>query len=373
MKIIVDCQPLAHNCIGFSTSKFIVACLGHLKQKMPEIDWLFITSPLTDNSKLIKAASLTNIISKKILPTRLGWLLWYRYQLPALAKKNKADLLITTGGIIASSATAQCAWAAGIVQNKQSSKSKSYYNLYKKKLKRTLSCAKVIFTVSQKNKMEAVQQYDVDANKIAVIKPFTTEGAKPPSWAERESTKTKFAAGKEYFMALMNHSDEGLIDLLKAFSQFKKRLQSNMQLVLAGEMLINHIRFTEKMESFKYRADVHVYNQVEENILIKLIAASYGLILPFYEEGAGVDVLHALQAHTALVLDANSPLREIAGNAAWYADFKNSGSLANQLVLLYKDEKIRSRTVEKGKAQAAQFNMQQSIDTLCGAILHVLK
>jgi glycosyltransferase involved in cell wall biosynthesis len=369
MKIIIDCLPFSHNFIHPSTVQFILKCHQFLQQKNPEMDCEFIVDKKFDGNQALKNMPLSNIIFKKMLPNKIGWKIWYGYQLPSIAKKNQADLLITTGGITSSSHVSQCVWMAGLRTKFPSKKSKSHYDLFKKRQRKTLLQSKMILSISEKTKLQIVHQYKFDEKKVKVIKPFPDEAARPLSWAEKESIKTKYAAGKEYYIIIVNDRNNGLIDLLKAFSQFKKRLHSNMQLVLAGEGLKNDISFVQKLENFKYRSDVHLYSNPAEGELIKLIAASYALVHPFSEDEVGSNIVNAFEAGIPVIIPEGSSLIEIAGDAVLYADLKNAESLANQLILLYKDEKLRFQLIENGKITARLFNMEASITELYNAIL----
>ncbi|HVM87211.1 MAG TPA: glycosyltransferase [Puia sp.] len=365
MRIIVDCQPLAYNCIYSSFSNFIITCHHYIIQKNAEIEWQFVVDSRYVDNHFINAIPSAHIIIKKVWANKAGWKLWYDYQLPLLLKKNKANLLITTGGIISSANIPQCVWITGLRD-----KTEGYYNLYKKRIKKTTRDSIGIFTVSDSDKMEIIRQNSTESKKVTVIKPFPEAGIKPFSWAEKESTKTKFAAGLEYFLAVVGEQSDNLVDLLKAFSQFKKRLQSNMQFVIAGQGLRNAIYFAEKLESFKYRSDVHVYYNPSENELMQLIPASYALILPDKTE-SGASILHAFQAEVPVVIPESSRLYEITAGAGLYIDLGNTESLANQLILLYNDEKRRSKLIENGKRQSLLFTKEKAINDLYEVILQV--
>lgn len=144
-----------------------------------------------------------------------------------------------------------------------------------------------------------------------------------------------------------------------------------MQLVLAGQGLKNGVDFNRKLQTFKYRSEVHLYISPDEKELKQLIGASYALILPCAEE-ADTDVLHALHANVPLIIAAGNSLSELTDNAALYIDLKNSESLAEQLMLLYKDEKIRSQFIENGKIRAGLISAEHSLNELYNAIVQLV-
>ena len=368
MRIIIDCQPLLHHCVHPSASRFIIDFHKHLLQKGDETEWLFIMDKDFADNDVLKELPSKNMVFKKIFPYRLGWKLWYDYQLPAFIK-NKADLLIITGGIASSSSIAQFTWIANMNGKNQSKKNKSYFNFYKSRLKKTIEQSKIIFTASQKNKQQIIQQYGLYEKKIIVIRSTADKGFRVLSWPEKESVKTKYAAGKEYFIVVVEGQQQGLVNLLKAFSLFKKRLQSNMQMVFAGNELKKDIDFIEKLETFKYRQDIHIYDNISNDDLKILISAAYALVHSFYEDDPGTTILNAFKADLPVIVSDEGSLREIAADAALYASIHNPEILATQLMLLYKDENLRRQLIEKGKSQWQQFNWDESIKKLQDAIL----
>ena len=368
MRIIIDCQPLLHHCVHPSASRFIIDFHKHLLQKGDETEWLFIMDKDFAENEVLKELPSKNMVFKKIFPYRLGWKLWYDYQLPAFIK-NKADLLIITGGIASSSSIAQFTWIANMNGKNQSKKNKSYFNFYKSRLKKTIERSKIIFTASQKNKQQIIQQYGLDEKKIIVIRSTADKGFRVLSWPEKESVKTKYAAGKEYFIVVVEGQQQGLVNLLKAFSLFKKRLQSNMQMVFAGNELKSDMDFIEKLETFKYRQDIHIYDNISNDDLKILISAAYALVHSFYEDDPGTTILNAFKADLPVIVSDEGSLREIAADAALYASIHNPEILATQLMLLYKDENLRRQLIEKGKSQWQQFNWDESIKKLQDAIL----
>ncbi len=369
MKIIIDCQPLVCDYVHPSAIEFIIKCHKLLLQKNPESEWLFVLDKNYVDNEMLKEIPLQNILFKKIISNQFGWKLWYDYQLPSLIKKVNADLLITTGGVASSSSIAQCVWVAGLHENNYSKKPNNYFRFYKKRLQKTIEQSKTIFTVSEKTKQFLIEKNKLNEKRISVLRNAVDENFKPLLWGEKESIKTKYAAGVEYFIVLVDEQHQALIHVLKAFSSFKKRQQSNMQLVLVGQKLKNDIDFIEKLETFKYRNDVHVYDNINEDELRKIISAAYAFVHPFHEDEIGIFVLNAFKANVPIVISEKGSLAEIAADAALYADANDIETLANQMMLLYKDEKLRSAQIEKGELQWQKFSWDETVQQLENAIM----
>ena len=72
----------------------------------------------------------------------------------------------------------------------------------------------------------------------------------PISFEKREKVKEEYADGNEFFLHAGNiNEDKNLMNLLKAFSAFKKRQRSNMQLLIIGKSGNNATKFKNSLRS----------------------------------------------------------------------------------------------------------------------------
>jgi glycosyltransferase involved in cell wall biosynthesis len=55
-------------------------------------------------------------------------------------------------------------------------------------------------------------------------------------------------------------------------------------------------------------------------------------------------------------------MQEIAGNAALYFNPADHNDIAEKMLLLYKDENLRSQLIEKGKQICKQYNWDRSAE-----------
>jgi glycosyltransferase involved in cell wall biosynthesis len=367
MKIIIDLRPLLYNCISAEAKVFIMSSLVIISKENTQHDWFFLADQSYEKQQEI-IIEKEKLIIKKSIQNTLGWKIWYGWQIPNLIKKDKIHLLITTGGIASSASIPQCVWMPAIIENNNSI-NKNYFSFYKKGLQQTLQKAQTVFVFSEKNKQKFINDYKLTEEKFTVIRSTANEGSAPLLWTEKENIKIKYAGGKEYFLITGSLQNDDLINVLKAFSQFKKRQQSNMQLVIAVKNISNNISFTGKLESYKYKADVHLINHFTKDEIVKIIAASYALINKINEGEPVTILLNACKSGIPVIVNDNGVSRETLADAGLYADINNPDSLSNQLMLLYKDEKLRNQLIEKGKIQAQQFSFEETNEQILNGIL----
>jgi glycosyltransferase involved in cell wall biosynthesis len=213
--------------------------------------------------------------------------------------------------------------------------------------------------------------------KILVLPPAMEEDAGikgPLADAEKEEIKRKYMRGKEYFLAdLAGAGEQEVMNLLKAFSLFKKRQQSNMQLLLTGGINGSADVIRQRLETYKYREDVHWQEDgpVAEDGRVR--RAAYAALLLFDSHTLGAPLLNAWAAGVPVIAADGSLLQEIAGDAALPAAAGDPASVAAQLMRIYKDENGRMDLIRRGLDRRGAYTRRGSIDVLWEGIGKVFR
>jgi glycosyltransferase involved in cell wall biosynthesis len=205
----------------------------------------------------------------------------------------------------------------------------------------------------------------VDTEKIDVVYSAAKEIFEPASATVKEEVKNQYTSGKEYFLYIgAIHPRKNLVNLLKAFSIFKRRQKSSFKLVLAGRLAWKYDSFIQSLRRYKYRDDVIMLGYLSEDDLVRITGSAYALVYPSLLEGFGVPVIEAMKCSVPVITSARSSMQEIAGDAALYADANNPDDIADKMMLVYKDEKLRDELIRKGDAVAKQYSWQRTADLL---------
>jgi glycosyltransferase involved in cell wall biosynthesis len=168
------------------------------------------------------------------------------------------------------------------------------------------------------------------------------------SWAEARSVKTQYSGGKDYFIFAGDIAEQHLlIDLLKAFSIFKKWQQSNMLLLIAGSTTPYISLLEEKLVTYKYRQDVIIIKNPTLEDQRKLVACSYALVHPASANSWPQPLVLAVQHKVAIIASDIPGNRAMTDAAVWIDnnDLVNGFSAAMQL--LYKDEQKKQELLHK--------------------------
>jgi len=303
------------------------------------------------------------------------WKYWYDIKVPVLLRKIKADVFVSPDGLGSlTTGIPQCIVVhdIGIIHQPKFYK-KSHVLFYKRYIPKFLKKATQIATVSQFSKQDLVRKYKVSPEKINVVYSAVKETFQPVPYEVKQATKDQYSGGKEYFIyAGAIHPRKNLVNLLKAFSIFKKRQQSSMKLVLAGRMAWKNDEFNQLLKTYKYREDVILTGYIEENELARLVASAYALVYPSLFEGFGVPVLEGMKWRVPALTSINSSMQEIAEDAGLFFDPADFQDIADKMMLIYKDENLRSRLIEKGKDVAAKYSWERTADLLWESILRTV-
>ena len=350
---------------------FILEIFSRLSEKHSDHEFLFIFDRPV-NKKFIFRNNVKIIVVGPPARHPLLWKLWYDIKIPSVLKKYKADVFVSCDGFCSlTSKVPQCLVVHDLsFLHFPSFNKKSHLLFYKRYTPKFLNTAKVIATVSEFSKKDIISHYKIDPARIDVVYSAAKELFVPINDREKEEIKKKFTEGKEFFVfAGSIHPRKNLINLLKAFSVFKKKQQSNMKLLLVGRLAWKYDSFLEGLKTYKYRSDVVMTDYLDEIELAKVIGSAYALVYPSLWEGFGVPVLEAMRCDIPVITSSNSAMQEIAKDAALYFDPSDLNDIADKMMLLYKDESLRKKLVQKGKDITSNYSWDKTAHLLWQSIL----
>jgi glycosyltransferase involved in cell wall biosynthesis len=221
--------------------------------------------------------------------------------------------------------------------------------------------ARRIITVSECSRVDILKHYPDAKGRVEVVANAADAAFRPLEWAEKEAVKERFTGGREYFVCVGSvHPRKNLVNLLKGFSAFKKRQQSNMKLVIAGRMAWQTDSFMEALRTFKFRDDVVLTGYLPRTDLAGLMGAAYALVYPSLWEGFGLPVLEAMQCGVPVLASGNSAIPEVAGTSALYFDPTDPAAIGERMMLIFKEEGRRRDMTGAGLERAAGFQWDRS-------------
>ena len=208
-----------------------------------------------------------------------------------------------------------------------------------------------------------------DEQKIDVIYAGINNAAEPINWDEKEKIKTQYADGNEYFIFIGDTSQlNNLLNLLKAFSHFKKWQKSGMQLLIVKKNML-HKDFATNLKSFKYRNDVKLLKNPDKDQLAHITAAAYAIIyFPACEDFEN-SALQAMKFNVPLITCNMGSMPEICADAALYVSAENYKDVAEKLIYIFKNENTRQQLIEKARKRMENFSLIHTSELLWQSIL----
>jgi glycosyltransferase involved in cell wall biosynthesis len=367
MLILLDCRPLQYAGPDSEKSRLIFSAAAALAAGKA-IKWLFVADHSYRPGSLPELPPGTMLI-RRALPGRAGWKLWYDWQIPLLIRQQGAGAVMLTAGIAAaSSGVPQWLWMPERADPAKRDGGRRYPSIYRGRLRASLRRAMAVFCFSERDRALLAGLDPAAGEKIRVFTSFPDEAVRPASPAEKEETKATRTQGREYFLAdLSGGGEEVVVNLLLAFSLFKKRQHSNMRLVLTGRLSGPSAGIRERLKTYKYRQDVHWSEEwaIEGS---ELAGAAYAVLFPFEGNSLGTALLNAWKAGVPVIAVNDGLLQEMAAGAALGVVAGDPASLATQLMLIYKDEQLRRDLIGKGFERLDAYSRERSLDRMWDGI-----
>jgi glycosyltransferase involved in cell wall biosynthesis len=302
----------------------------------------------------------------------LLWKLWYDLRLPAVLRRERAEVLFSPDGICSLHTSVPQVVA---IHDLAFLRDSSYlpaaqYQYYKWHTPRFIRQARRVVTVSACSRDDIHRHYPFAVGKVEVVPNAADPAFRPMGWEERSAFREAHTEGREYFLCVGSvHPRKNLVNLLRAFSVFKRRQRSNMLLLVAGRMAWRNGEFERMLSTFRYRHDVRLLGYVPQERMAGLMASAWALVYPSLWEGFGIPVLEAMQSGVPVVCSGNSSLPEVAADAGLYFDPLQPEDMGRQLSLVFRDEALRARMVARGLELARGY----SWDTSARRLLAILR
>ena len=349
---------------------FVSEVLDRITSKNPEHHFI-ILGDKKNNYEFGICSNVLQIIAGPASAHSLVMKYWLEVKLPALLKKHKANFFLSFDGTCSlSGKVPQYLVFPDIFFDNFSFTKKNRLRFYKKNISKFLEKANSIAVTSDFAKRKIINQYNLDASKIDVVFAGADTKFMPANDEKKNVVKEKYTEGKEFFLyrGSINNS-ENLINLLKAFSVFKKRQKTNMKLVLAGSVSKDYQSFNDSLKTYKYRNDIVLIQNADREELIKLSSTAYVFINVSLRDRFNTSVIEAMRCAVPIIIPENSSMQEITKDAALYADGTNHTDIADKMMLIYKDEKLHKELIQKGKLISEKYDWDKTAALVWNSIL----
>ena len=237
---------------------------------------------------------------------------------------------------------------------------------YKKSILRGISRADCIIAASNYIRAD-LEKTGISCRRIEVVHNGVDHGVFYPAEAVSADSEIidikPFAIKKPYIIYASRMFNEGKkhLELIRAFSLFKKRTHLPHRLVLAGD---NSGNYGECVQSAVFASnvasDIFITGHFPHEHFSELYRNADACVFPSATEGVGLPVVESMACGLPVTCSSQGALPEIAGDAALFFDSDNIEEMARALERIVGDCELRQSLIEKGILQAKKYSWQQT-------------
>lgn len=211
-----------------------------------------------------------------------------------------------------------------------------------------------IIAVSESTKRDIVELLKIKPEKIDVI----YHGCSFSS-AKGEPEEEPDPVPNPYFLYVgTRHVYKNFTGLLHVIYPVLKK--HRLKLVCAGGGAFNDPE-NELIQSLGV-ADLVEQHPIDDETLRKLYRQAIAFIFPSLYEGFGIPILEAFDCNCPCIVNDNSSLPEVAGDAALCINFEEPDAVVYALEAILHDTDLRQEIIEKGQRRLADFSWQKTVD-----------
>jgi glycosyltransferase involved in cell wall biosynthesis len=233
-------------------------------------------------------------------------------------------------------------------------------------VRRTAKKAARVATVSEYSRQDLLDIYKLPPEKVVVTyngveSSFTPRPSVPN---EAEEVRRRFGVSRDFLLAVGSlQPRKNLVRLVRAYARLRSERQDfRDQLVIVGRKLWLASEIFDEVKRHRWADDVILTGYVADEDLPALYRAARAFVYPSLFEGFGLPPLEAMACGTPVVTSDVSSLPEITGDAALLIDPNDEGALANALIEVVNNDRLRAELREKGIAQAEKFTWRDAAE-----------
>lgn len=224
--------------------------------------------------------------------------------------------------------------------------------IYKLKTKYAAKHADKIIAVSVETKNELMEMYGVKEERIEVIYPsvdvaFQNYKLQITNYelAVKYKLPSKYILNVGSFFPRKNQRT-----IIEAFDLVKNKIEEDLVLVANSGTTLEEIEAL--IEKKKLSPRVKIISNVSNEDLPSIYRAASLFVFPSLYEGFGAPVLEALFSKVPVIATKGGAIEEAGGKNSLYVNPNSAEEIADTILKVLNDEKLKGQMIEKGFAHA---------------------
>jgi len=299
---------------------------------------------------------------------------WYQVALKRVLNNINPDVFVATDGMFPLNSNIKTLAVIHDLNFEHYPKMlpKNVLKYYQKYFPQFAKKATRIATVSEYSKSDIINTYQINSEKIKVVYNGASSSFKPLNKEVINQVRIQYTKGKPYFLFVGTiHPRKNIVNLLKAFEQFKHQYNSDFKIVIAGKMMWKDKELDELLKIATYSDDVVFTGRLSDEELTKVTAAATALTyLPFFE-GFGIPIVEAMRCGVPVIASNVTSMPEVAGKAALLVNPTNVDEITKAMHQVTTNESLKNELLEEAKKQVQQFTWENTAKRMMLAIEEV--
>lgn len=222
--------------------------------------------------------------------------------------------------------------------------------------------SKKIIAPSQSTKDDLVKFYKVKSEKIKVIH-HGYDGPKDPVKRETDRYNIIFIGRLE--------KRKNIIGIIRAFNMFMERIgetEREISLTLAGKPGFGFEEIQDEMSKSPYRDHIKLPGYISGDEKQELYSKAGVFVFPSLCEGFGMPILEAMSYGVPAIASDIPPLREIAADAAIFADPHDTRQISDAMYEIFCDPDKTEELIRRGRRNLERFSWKKCAEETFGYI-----
>lgn len=223
--------------------------------------------------------------------------------------------------------------------------------------------ARHIICVSHNVMQMAAEYYRMPMEKMSVVYNGVGQHFRPAPVSDQLAVLQRYQLQKPFLLFVGRlEPRKNLVRVLKAFADYRRRSNSPLKLVLAGNKTWDAAAVDQVIAELNLAAAVVEAGHVANTDLPALYSAAEAFVFPSLWEGFGIPVIEAMACGCPVLTSNCSSLPEIAGDAAVLVDPLSVTEVAAGLERILSDQQLRADMRARGLARAEQFSWRRTAE-----------
>ncbi|MAQ47436.1 MAG: glycosyltransferase [Flavobacteriales bacterium] len=370
MRIAVNTRLLIKNKLD-GIGRYSFEVLKRIVKTNPTIEFHFIFDRPFSNDFIFANNIKTHILRP---PTRhpLLWYIWFEIQLPKLIKNIKPNLLFSPDGFMSTKLekTPTVITIHDINFEHRPDDLNWLHSLYYRKyFKQYANLSKHIITVSEFSKKDIINSYQITKNKITVAYNGVGSDFRSIPIEQKKIIKEKYSDKKDFFLFLGSlHKRKNIKNLLLAFDIYRLKNGKNKLLVIGKKKWWD--KQTEYIyQNMQYKEDVIFIGQINDDIMVNILASSKALCFVSLFEGFGLPIIEAMKCNVPVITSNTSAMPEIAGDAALIVDPHDIHDISHAMFQIDNNPQLCNQLMQKGNQIIQKFQWDNTAHIISETLL----